>query len=223
MTGDSRTLLIVEDDTTLRDRLVRAMHDRGFDARAADAPPSLRAESPVWSAFYLSGEAGLTVIRGLKELDPATTVVVLTGYGSIATAVESMKLGAASYLTKPADADQIVAAFDGVQPTHDVQAQAPSLARVEWNTSARPDGLRRQCVTGGAHPRHSSAVAPAQAREISGEPLSGKEVPKYVARTFRSAISARCRIADLKVRATGPHHVEVRTTSKSARRRGPRH
>jgi two-component system response regulator RegA len=55
---------------------------------------------------------------------------VLTGYGSIATAVESIKLGAASYLTKPADADQIVAAFSGTQPSED--AEAPSLARVEW-------------------------------------------------------------------------------------------
>jgi two-component system response regulator RegA len=66
----------------------------------------------------------------LKALDPATVIVVLTGYGSIATAVESVKLGAACYLTKPADADQIVAAFTGVQlgPA----AEVPSLARVEW-------------------------------------------------------------------------------------------
>jgi two-component system response regulator RegA len=70
------------------------------------------------------------VVRDLKAIDPATVVVVLTGYGSIATAVESVKLGAASYLTKPADADQIVAAFDGVQPGGD--ANVPSLARVEW-------------------------------------------------------------------------------------------
>jgi two-component system response regulator RegA len=55
---------------------------------------------------------------------------VLTGNGSIATAVESIKLGAASYLTKPADADQIVAAFDGTQPAE--AAKAPLLARVEW-------------------------------------------------------------------------------------------
>jgi two-component system, response regulator RegA len=55
---------------------------------------------------------------------------VLTGYGSIATAVESIKLGAASYLTKPADADQIIAAFNGTQPPNEVDT--PSLARVEW-------------------------------------------------------------------------------------------
>jgi len=78
----------------------------------------------------LPGESGLSVVKDLKSLDPATVVVVLTGYGSIATAVESMKLGAASYLTKPADADQIVAAFEGTQPAD--EGAVPSLARVEW-------------------------------------------------------------------------------------------
>jgi two-component system response regulator RegA len=74
--------------------------------------------------------SGLDVVRHLKTLDASTTIVVLTGYGSIATAVESIKLGAASYLTKPTDADQIVAAFDGVQPSDTVET--PSLERVEW-------------------------------------------------------------------------------------------
>jgi two-component system, response regulator RegA len=136
MSADSRTLLIVEDDSPLRDRLVRAMRDRGFDAQGvADHPSALdaaRQDSPEMALvdLKLPGEGGLKVIRDLKELDPATVVVVLTGYGSIATAVEAVKLGAASYLTKPADADQIVAAFDGVQPEAD--AEVPSLARVEW-------------------------------------------------------------------------------------------
>jgi two-component system response regulator RegA len=91
-----------------------------------------REESPEFALvdLRLPGESGLAVVRDLKALDASTVVVVLTGYGSIATAVESVKLGAASYLTKPADADQIVAAFEGTQPSDD--AQAPSLARVEW-------------------------------------------------------------------------------------------
>jgi len=136
MSADSRTLLIVEDDSPLRDRLVRAMRDRGFDAQGvADHPSALdaaRQDSPELALvdLKLPGEGGLKVIRDLKDLDPGTVVVVLTGYGSIATAVEAVKLGAASYLTKPADADQIVAAFDGVQP--DADAEVPSLARVEW-------------------------------------------------------------------------------------------
>jgi two-component system response regulator RegA len=136
MGADSRTLLIVEDDERLRDRLVRAMRDRGFDAIGvpdhSSALDAARGESPELALvdLKLPGESGLRVIRDLKELDSATVVVVLTGYGSIATAVEAVKLGAASYLTKPADADQIVAAFDGTQPG--VNADVPSLARVEW-------------------------------------------------------------------------------------------
>jgi two-component system response regulator RegA len=133
---EPRTLLIVEDDTALRERLVRAMRDRGYDVRGVpDGRTALieaRQESPELALvdLRLPGDSGLNVVRELKELDPSTLVVVLTGYGSIATAVESIKLGAAGYLTKPADADQIVAAFEGTQP--DDSAEVPSLARVEW-------------------------------------------------------------------------------------------
>jgi two-component system, response regulator RegA len=133
---DVRSLLIVDDDAPFRERLVRAMRDRGFEATGvsdhAGAMGAARDESPELALvdLRLPGESGLAVVRDLKALDVSTVVVVLTGYGSIATAVESIKLGAAGYLTKPADADQIVAAFDGTQPADDVQA--PSLARVEW-------------------------------------------------------------------------------------------
>jgi two-component system response regulator RegA len=133
---DARSLLIVDDDTAFRERLVRAMRDRGYEAvGVADHPSAIEAardESPELALvdLRLPGESGLAVVRDLKALDSSTVVVVLTGYGSIATAVESVKLGAASYLTKPADADQIVAAFEGTQPADD--GQAPSLARVEW-------------------------------------------------------------------------------------------
>jgi two-component system response regulator RegA len=136
MSADTRTLLIVEDDSPLRERLVRAMRDRGFDAMGvadhAGALTSARQDSPELALvdLKLPGESGLRVIKDLKDLDPSTVVVVLTGYGSIATAVEAVKLGAASYLTKPADADQIVAALNGTQP--DDEAEVPSLARVEW-------------------------------------------------------------------------------------------
>jgi two-component system response regulator RegA len=132
----ARTLLIVDDDAVFRDRLVRAMRDRGFEATGvadhAAAMAAAQTDSPELAVvdLRLPGESGLTVLRDLKALDPSTTVVVLTGYGSIATAVEAVKAGAASYLTKPADADQLVAAFGGVQPPED--ATVPSLARVEW-------------------------------------------------------------------------------------------
>lgn len=137
MNAESRTLLIVDDDHVFRERLVRAMRDRGFEASGvadhAAAVAAARLDSPELAVvdLRLCGESGLTIVRDLKALDPATTIVVLTGYGSIATAVESIKLGASGYLTKPADADQIVAALDGT-PSAPNQGSAPSLARVEW-------------------------------------------------------------------------------------------
>jgi two-component system response regulator RegA len=95
--------LIVEDDAVLRERLVRAMRDRGYEALGvadyASALEAARDESPELALvdLRLPGESGLQVIRDLKDLDASTVAVVLTGYGSIATAVESMKLGAAGY------------------------------------------------------------------------------------------------------------------------------
>lgn len=134
--SDRRTLLIVDDDAAFRERLARAMRDRAFDVTVAadhgSAMAAARDESPELALvdLRLPGESGLTVLRDLKALDPATIVVVLTGYGSIATAVESIKIGAASYLTKPTDADRILAAFEGALPAETVDV--PSLARVEW-------------------------------------------------------------------------------------------
>jgi ActR/RegA family two-component response regulator/signal transduction histidine kinase len=136
VTREARTMLIVDDDVAFRERLVRAMRDRGYDAvGVGDHASALRVaseETPELAVvdLRLSGGSGLAVIRDLRQLDPATIMVVLTGYGSIATAVESIKLGAASYLTKPADADQIIAAFHGKQPPE--ETDIPSLARVEW-------------------------------------------------------------------------------------------
>ena len=133
---NGRSLLVVDDDAAFRDRLVQAMRSRGFDATGVGsrsaAVEHARSDSPELALvdLRLGTDSGLDVVRDLKQIDPATAVVVLTGYGSIATAVDSIKLGAATYLTKPADADQIVAAFDGSSPSD--RGYVPSLARVEW-------------------------------------------------------------------------------------------
>jgi two-component system response regulator RegA len=71
-------------------------------------------------------------VRALKAIDRTSNIVVLTGYGSIATAVESMKCGAATYLTKPVDADQIAAAFENAGGSTSVPQSVQPLARVEW-------------------------------------------------------------------------------------------
>jgi two-component system, response regulator RegA len=138
----AHSLLIVEDDDRLSERLARALRERGYETRVAhdyeSAIRSAREDSPEYLLVDLrmAGiNSGLDVLRDVKALDPATIVVVLTGYGSIATAIEAVRLGAAHYLTKPADVDEIVAAF--AQRSADAPAQTapehvPSLARVEW-------------------------------------------------------------------------------------------
>jgi len=131
-----RTLLVVDDDDVFRERVMRALGMRGLEVTgAADLPAALdaaRQDTPELALvdLRLPGGTGLDLVRALGELDPSTIIVVLTGYGSIATAVAAIKLGAVSYLTKPADADQIVAAFSGHLP--DDGGDVPSLARVEW-------------------------------------------------------------------------------------------
>ncbi len=143
MSEAPRSLLIVDDDEAFRTRLARAFRDRGLDVRcaahAAEALPFARAESPELAVVDLRmpGASGLDLVSQLKEIDPATNVVVLTGYGSIATALEAVRRGATHYLTKPADADDILAAFEraqlppGASPTS-LGDEVPSLARAEW-------------------------------------------------------------------------------------------
>jgi len=136
---ERRTLLVVDDDDVFRSRVVRAFEARGFDVAAAasydEAMALARRESPELALvdLRLPGQSGLDLVRDLRALDPTTRIVMLTGYGSIATALQSVKLGAATYLTKPVDADEILAAFDGGASTAARSAVAPQpLARVEW-------------------------------------------------------------------------------------------
>src|SRR5689334_7646019 len=136
--SDNRTLLIVDDDRPFRTRLMRAFRDRGFEVAGAgsfDEAMTLAADDTPELALVdlrLPGKSGLELVKALKELDGTTSIVVLTGYGSIATAVDSVKLGATSYLTKPVDADQILAAFDRTEPAGRSAPTAQPLARVEW-------------------------------------------------------------------------------------------
>ena len=136
------SILVVDDDDRFRQRLVRAFADRGYEAVGACDVPEARAianaDPPEWAVVDLRmpGPSGLEFVRDLLAIDPCTRVVVLTGYGSIATAVESVRIGATDYLTKPADTDQILAALGGTlkgEPsTREGPMDVPSLARVEW-------------------------------------------------------------------------------------------
>jgi two-component system response regulator RegA len=139
MTHES-SVLVVDDDAVYRARLCRAFRDRGWEAaEAADGEEALRVareNSPDLAIVDLRmpGISGLDVVRELHQLDDTTCIIMLTGFGSIATAVTATKFGAAHFLSKPADADQILTAYrrltDGDEP--DAPKSVPSLARVEW-------------------------------------------------------------------------------------------
>src|SRR5258706_1047066 len=137
------SILIVDDDEVYRNRLARAFVDRGYDVRTAhdhdSALAAATADSPELAVVDLKmpGKSGLELVKALREIDPATKTVVLTGYGSIATAIDAVRLGATNYLSKPADADDIVAAFargdaPPLEPPASADYRAPSLARAEW-------------------------------------------------------------------------------------------
>ena len=146
MTSEHKpSILIVDDDESYRTRLARAFVDRGYDVRTAhDHDSALAAattDSPEFAVVDLKmpGKSGLELVKSLHEIDPATKSVVLTGYGSIANAIDAVRLGAAYYLSKPADADDIVGAVAPAEapprapPAPDSEEyKAPSLARAEW-------------------------------------------------------------------------------------------
>jgi len=133
------TILVVDDDGTYRERLATAFRDRGYEAHTAgtyeEAMDVARRRGPDLAVVDLKmpGPSGLELVRDLVALDPHVEVVMLTGYGSIPTAVDAVKLGAVEYLQKPADADMILAAFDrGPLEGTDLDYEPPSLARSEW-------------------------------------------------------------------------------------------
>jgi two-component system response regulator RegA len=138
---DGTSLLIVEDDEVLRDRLAQAFAARGCDVRSAtsasEAETMARQDPPefVLLDLRLGADSGLGLIPALKAIDPETRIVVLTGYGSVATAVQAVRQGARHYLTKPAAVDEILAAFEN-DATGSGNASAAlepmSLDRVEW-------------------------------------------------------------------------------------------
>ncbi|SLN24652.1 Photosynthetic apparatus regulatory protein RegA [Roseivivax jejudonensis] len=115
--GEDRTLLLVDDDEAFLRRLAKAMEKRGFAVETADSVAGGRAiataRPPAYAVVDLRLEDGngLDVVEVLREKRPDGRVVVLTGYGAIATAVAAVKIGATDYLSKPADANDIISAL----------------------------------------------------------------------------------------------------------------
>jgi two-component system response regulator RegA len=139
-----RAALVVDDDDIFRNRLCRALTARGWEViGAADGGSALELasqSSPDLAVvdLRLPGMSGLDIVHRLRALDETTCIIMLTGYGSIATAIAATRLGANHYLSKPADADQIVNAFHkinegaGDSAPESAAHSVPSLARVEW-------------------------------------------------------------------------------------------
>ena len=133
-------LLIVDDEENHCWALQRAFEKRGYGVRCASLATQALCLADAWRPNYavidlrMPGPSGLTLIPRLKTASPGVRIVVLTGYASIATAVEAMKLGAVHYLTKPASADAVEAAFhsDGGDEACPVMGQAISINRLAW-------------------------------------------------------------------------------------------
>ncbi|MDF1577131.1 MAG: response regulator [Desulfobulbales bacterium] len=138
------TVLIVDDEEYFRDRLGRALTRRGYRVHQAsgynEAVEVIGKHRPGRGIFDLRmpGRSGLELVKAALALNPAMEIVVLTGYGSIATATEAIRLGALNYLAKPADTEEILAAFGkeretpAAAPPRGKEIETPSLARVEW-------------------------------------------------------------------------------------------
>jgi two-component system response regulator RegA len=140
--NDVTSILLVDDSTAFRERLARAFRQRGYTVLTAgnydQAMHVATKQMPEFAVVDLRmpGRNGLELVRDLIQLDDSVRVLVLSGFGSIATAVDAVKLGAVTFLPKPADADDILAAFEraeeGVGESSGDQPVAPSLARAEW-------------------------------------------------------------------------------------------
>lgn len=141
--SDRPSLLLVDDDERLRERLALALWDRGYEVRTAKSAEHAMKVVDAWPPsravvdLRMPGASGLELIKMLKTVLPRIEIVVLTGYGSVATAVDAVRLGAIGYVAKPADAEQVLAAFERGEaaPMTEVEEEGwhtPTLARAEW-------------------------------------------------------------------------------------------
>ncbi len=140
LVADDRSLLIVDDDGPLRNRLAQAMEKRGYEVATAESVAAGVAAAEQAPPAYavvdlrLGDGNGLDVVAALQEARPEARIIVLTGYGNIATAVAAVKAGAVDYLPKPADADAIESALTAIgdAPLPPPPDNPMSADRVRW-------------------------------------------------------------------------------------------
>ena len=137
--GPDRTLLLVDDDEPFVKRLAKAMEKRGFQPETAESVTAGKAialaRPPAYAVVDLRLEDGngLDVVEALRERRPDCRIVVLTGYGAIATAVAAVKMGAIDYLSKPADANEVTnALLSRSELLPDPPENPMSADRVRW-------------------------------------------------------------------------------------------
>ena len=138
--SEKRLLVIVEDDVKFARTLQKSFERRDYAVLHAATPEALSAilqhQNPAFAVvdLKLAGASGLTCVQTLHAHDPSMLIVVLTGFASIATAVEAIKLGACHYLAKPANTDDIEAAFSRESGDVDapVAARSTSIKTLEW-------------------------------------------------------------------------------------------
>jgi len=139
LAGQNRTLLIVDDEKNLRDQLAKAMERRGFIVKTAESVAEgyavAQPDPPDFAVvdLRLGDGSGVNLVEKLRELRPQMRVIMLTGYGNIATAVAAVKAGAIDYLAKPADADAVAAALLNPEgPLPNPPERPMSADRVRW-------------------------------------------------------------------------------------------
>jgi two-component system response regulator RegA len=137
--GEDKSLLIVDDDEPFLRRLARAMEKRGFEPETSETVASGKAIATARPPAYavidlrLGDGNGLDVVEVLREKRPDARIVVLTGYGAIATAVAAVKIGATDYLSKPADANDVTNALLATGDELPPPPENPMSAdRVRW-------------------------------------------------------------------------------------------
>lgn len=138
----AESILLVDDTFVLRDRLALAMQQRGLRVETAgnysEALESFRRRPTDLAVLDLRmpGRSGLELLRRILEIRPETRIIMLSGFGSIPASIDAVRAGAVNFLSKPADADDILGAFvRGEQPSVPdgaTEFPAPSLARNEW-------------------------------------------------------------------------------------------
>ena len=138
---DERRLLIVEDDAAFARTLARSFERRGYDVRSVPGQDGLEEMLATFTPTHAvvdlklaNGASGLAIVKTLADRDATMLIVVLTGYASIATAVEAIKLGACHYLAKPSNTDDIEAAFQRADGDADVELteRKTSIKTLEW-------------------------------------------------------------------------------------------